>query len=116
MFSLMMSSSHSFDTVDMEVLDLVLGRAGLPVWFLEACFGYPANVRRRFKLSCGLGEPWTLHWSIARDAPISMVFLVAVCLRWCKVLESVPGVQPQLYVVKFKCGQPFCCRPQCWVH
>ena len=31
------------------------------------------------------------------------VFLVAVCLRWCKVLKSVPGVQPQLYVDNFKC-------------
>ena len=27
----------------------------------------------------------------------------AVCLRWCKVLKSVPGVQPQLYVDNFKC-------------
>ena len=42
MFSLVMSSSHSFDTVDRAVLDLVLGRAGLPVWFPKACFGYHA--------------------------------------------------------------------------
>ena len=69
MFSLVMSSSHSFDTVDRAVLDLVLGRAGLPVWFPKACFGYHADVRLRFELSCDLGEPWTLDGSLVWDVP-----------------------------------------------
>ena len=68
MFSLMMSSSHLCDTVDRKVLDLFLGRTGFFVCFPEACFGCHANVRLRCKLSCGLGEPWTLDGSIARDA------------------------------------------------
>ena len=38
----------SFDTVDRGVLDLVLGRLGLPVWFRRAYFGCHANVRLRF--------------------------------------------------------------------
>ena len=48
-----------FDTVDRGVLDLVLGRLGLPVWFHRVYFGCHANVRLRFKLACGLGSPWT---------------------------------------------------------
>ena len=47
----------SFDTVDRQVLDFVLGRLGLHVWFRKAYVGYHAGVRLRFKLSCGLGEP-----------------------------------------------------------
>ena len=34
----------SFDTVDRGVLDLVLGRLGLLVWFRRAYCGYHANV------------------------------------------------------------------------
>ena len=48
----------SFDTVDRGILDFVLGKLGLPVWFRRVYFGYHANVRLRFKLSCGLGSPW----------------------------------------------------------
>ena len=45
----------SFDTVDRGILDFVLGRLGLPVWFRRVYFSYHANVRLRFKLACGLG-------------------------------------------------------------
>ena len=48
----------SFDTVDRGVLDFVLGRLGLPGWFRRVYFSYHAGVRLRFKLSCGLGQPW----------------------------------------------------------
>ena len=37
----------SFDTVDRGVLDLVLGRLGLPVWFRRTYFSYHADVRLR---------------------------------------------------------------------
>ena len=65
----------SFDTVDRGILDFVLGRLGLPVWFRRAHFGYHANVRLRFKVVCGLGSPWT--WD---------VFLKDVRLAWFLVL------------------------------
>ena len=51
----------SFDTADRSVLDGVLSRLGLPDWFHHAYFEYHAHVRLRFKLSSGLGEPWTAH-------------------------------------------------------
>ena len=95
----------SFDTVDRGVLDLVLGRLGLPVWFRRAYFGYHANVRLRFKLACGLGSPWTGDGGIPQGCPLSMVFIVALYLRWCRALESI---RPQLYADNLKCvsGSP----------
>ena len=48
----------SFDTVDRSALECALGRLGLPSWFRKVYFGYPGQVRLRFKLAAGLGEPW----------------------------------------------------------
>ena len=65
----------------------------LIVVFWTVYFGYHANVRLRFKLACCLGSPWT------RDG----VFIVALYLPWCRALESIPGVGPQLYADNLKC-------------
>ena len=38
-----------------------------------------------------------------------MVFIVVLYLLWCRALESIPGVQPQLYAEQPKmcvCGSP----------
>ena len=67
----------------------MLGRLGLPVWFRKAYFGYHTGVRLRFKLSCGLGEPWTRDGDILQGCPLSMVFIVALYLHWCRALESI---------------------------
>ena len=55
----------SFDTVDRSILDCVLGRLGLPDWFRRVFFSFHSQVRLRFKLAAGLGEPW------CRDGGIS---------------------------------------------
>ena len=47
----------SFDTVDRSILDCVLGRLGLPDWFRRVYFSFHNQVRLRFKLAAGLGEP-----------------------------------------------------------
>ena len=98
----------SFDTVDCGVLDLVLGRLGLPVWFRMENFGYHANVRHRFKLACGLGSPRTGDGGIPQGCPLSMVFIVALHLPWCRALDSIRGVRPQLYADYLNCvsGSP----------
>ena len=98
----------SFDTVDRGILDFVLGQLGLPVWFRKVYFGYHANVRLRFKLACGLGSSWVRDGGIPQGCPLSMVFIVALYLSWCKALESIPGVRPQLYADNLKCvsGSP----------
>ena len=49
---------ESFDTVDRSILDCTFGRLGLPDWFRKAYFAYHSQVRLRFKLAAGLGEPW----------------------------------------------------------
>ena len=48
----------SFDTVDRSILDCALGRLGLPDWFRKVYFSFHSQVRLRFKLAAGLGEPW----------------------------------------------------------
>ena len=98
----------SFDTVDRGILDFVLGRLGFPVWFRRVYFGYHANVRLRFKLACGLGSSWTRDGGIPQGFLLSMVFIVALYLPWCRALESIHGVRPQLYADNLKCvsGSP----------
>ena len=66
---------ESFDTVGRGILDFVLGRLGLPVWFRRVYFSYHANVHLRFKLACGLGSPWTRDGGIPQGCPLSIVFL-----------------------------------------
>ena len=87
----------SFDTVDRGILDYFLSRLGLPGWFRHIYFEYHARVRLRFKLSCGLGESWTRDGGIPQGCPLSMVFIVAFDLPWCRHLEALRGVKPQLY-------------------
>ena len=48
----------SFDAVDRSILDGALGRFGLPSWFRKVYFSFHVQVRLRFKLAAGLGEPW----------------------------------------------------------
>ena len=93
----------SFDTVDRGILDYILSRLGLPGWFRHAYFEYHARVRLRFKLSCGLGEAWTRDGGIPQGFPLSMVFIVALYLPWCRHLETFRGVKPQLYADNLKC-------------
>ena len=98
----------SFDTVDRGILDFVLGRLGLPVWFRRAYFAHHAVVRLRFKLACGFGSPWTRDGGVPHGCPLSMVFIVALYLPWCRALESIPGARPQLNADNLKCvsGSP----------
>ena len=57
----------------------------------------------RFKLSAGLGEPWTRDGGIPQGCPLSMMFIVALYLPWCRYLSAQVGVEPQLYADNLKC-------------
>ena len=94
---------ESFDTVDRGILDRVLSSLGLPGWFRHAYFEYHAHVRMRFKLASGLGAPWTRDDGIPQGCPLSMMFIVALYLPWCRYLSAQAGVQPQLYADNLKC-------------
>ena len=87
----------SFDTVDHSILDRVLSSLGLPGWFRHAYFEYHAHVRLRFKLASGLGQSWTRDGGIPQGCPLSMMFIVALYLPWCRYLSAQVGVRPQLY-------------------
>ena len=56
-------------------------------------FGYHAHVRLRLKLAAVLGE--TKDGGIPR--PLSMVFVVALHVPWCRYLAGQEWVTPQLY-------------------
>ena len=94
----------SFDTVDRSILDCVLGRLGLPDWFRKVYFSFHSHVRLRFKLAAGLGEPWCRDGGILQGCPLSMVFIVALYVPWCRHLESLPAIEPQLYADNLKCS------------
>ena len=93
----------SFDTVDRCILHRVLSGLGLPVWFRHAYFEFHAHVRLRFKLSSGLGVLWTRDGGIPQGCPLSMMFIVALYLPWCRYLAAQEGVQPQLCADNLKC-------------
>ena len=60
-------------------------------------------IRLRFKLASCLGESWTRDGGIPHCCPLSMVFIVALYLPWCRYLAAQVGVQPQLYADNRKC-------------
>ena len=76
---------------------------GLPAWFRHAHFEYHLHVRLRFKLAAGLGEPWTRDVGIPQGCPLSMMFIVALFLPWCRYLSAGEGFEPQLYSDNLKC-------------
>ena len=94
---------ESFNTVDRSILDCALGRQGLRDWFRKVYFSFHSQVRLRFKLAAGLGEPWCRDGGIPQGCPLSTVFIVALCVPWCRHLQSMPEVKPQLYDDNRKC-------------
>ena len=78
------SVAKSFDIVDRKIFDRVLSSLGLPGWFRHAYFEYHAHVLLRFKLASGPGEPWTRDGEIPQGCPLSMIFIVALYLPWCR--------------------------------
>ena len=60
------------------------------------------------KLASGLGQSWTRDGGIRQGFPLSMMFIVALYLPWCRYLSAQVGVRPQLYADNLKClsGNP----------
>ena len=42
-------------------------------------------------------------WWYSSGCPLSMMFIVALYLPWCRYLGAQVGVQPQLYADNLKC-------------
>ena len=94
----------SFDTVDRSILDCALGRLGLPGWFVGLIFLFIVGFVSGLKLATGLGEPWCRDGGIPQGCPLSMVFIVALYVPWCRHLQSLPDVIPQLHADNVKCS------------
>ena len=54
-------------------------------------------------MASGLGESWTRDGGIPQGCPLSMMFIVALYLSWCRYLAAHEGIQPQLYADNLKC-------------
>ena len=89
----------SSDTVDRSILDCASGRLGLPDWFRMVYFSSHSQVRLRFKLAAGLVELWCRDGGIPQGCPLSMVFIVALYVTWCRHLDALPCVEPQLFLI-----------------
>ena len=73
----------------------------MPDWFrIEGLTFFHSQVRLRFKLAAGLGEPWCRDGGILQGSPLSMVFIVALYVPWCRHLDSLLDIKPQLYADK----------------
>ena len=84
-------------------MDRVLSSLGLPAWFRHAYFEYHSHVRLRFQLAAGLVQPWTRDGRIPEGCPLSMMFIVALYLPWCRYLGAQCGVSPQLCADNLEC-------------
>ena len=60
----------SSDTVDRSILDCALGRLGLPGWLRKVYFSFHSQVRLRFKLAAGHGEPWSRDGGMPQGAAL----------------------------------------------
>ena len=61
---------------------------------VECFFSFHSQVRLRFKLAAGLGVGMVA----------GMVFMVALYVPWCRHLDALPDVKPQLYADNLKCS------------
>ena len=94
----------SFDTVDRGILDRVLSSLGLPAWFRHMpTLSIMLMSGLGLSSAAGLGEPWTRKRGIPQGCPLSMMFIVALYLPWCRYLGELPDVSPQLYADNLKC-------------
>ena len=90
--------TKAFDTVDRVFLDKVLSDLGLPACFKHAYFEYHSHV------PAGMGRPWPREdGGIPQEWPLSVVFIVALYLPWCKYQGAQVGVQLQLNAYNLMC-------------
>ena len=95
----------SFDTVDRSILDCALGRLVCLTGFARSISLFTVRfVSGSSLLLTGLGEPWCRDGGIPQGCPLRVVFIVALYVPWCRHLDSVPDVKPQLYADNLKCS------------
>ena len=79
----------SFDTVHRSILDCTLGRLGLPEWFRKTYSAYHRQVRLRFQLAAGLGEPWCRDGGIPQLGAVILSLCLMLVLSFMLIILSV---------------------------
>ena len=84
----------SYDTVDRDILDCVLGDLAFLPGFVR--FTSLFTGKFGYGLSLLLVWEWLGHGMGAstQDCPLSMVFIVSLYAPWCRHLENVKGIPP----------------------
>ena len=110
---LVVISCMSWSLTSLSLLILLTGTFWTVLWVGWDCltgfckvffFSFHSQVRLRLKLAAGLGEPWSRDGGIPQGCPLSMVFIVALHVPWCRHLDAFPDVKPQLYADNLKCS------------
>ena len=99
------SSVQAWFTTALDIEEVLSGivEGDVHIFVADSYFEFHSLVRLRFKLAAGLGQPWTRDGGIPQGCSLSMMFIVALYLPWCRYLASQEGVQPQLYADNLKC-------------
>ena len=98
--------------MSLSLLTLLIGPYWIALWvglvclvgFVKFIFRFIVRVFLRFQFATGLGEPWCRDGGIPQGCPLSMIFVVALYVTWCRHLESMPDVKPQVYADNLKCS------------
>ena len=77
---------------------------GLPAWFRKVYFAYHSQVRLRFELADGLGEPWCRDGGIPQGCPLSMFFHCCLVCTLVPASGSHACYEPQLHADNLKCS------------
>ena len=94
----------SFDTVDRSILDCALGRLGYLIGFERFIFLFIVRYVSGLGLLLDLVSHGVGMVVFFEGCPLSMIFIVALYVPWCRHLEALPEVKPQLYADNRKCS------------
>ena len=96
-------SVEAWYTSSLDIEEVLAGATDSHVHLFVADVVKSFDTVDRAILLSSLGLPWTRDGSIPQGCPLSMMFIVAFYLPWCRYLSAQAGVQPQLFADNLKC-------------
>ena len=98
--------------MSLSLLTQLTGPFLTALWVVLVCLFGSGGGTLLTTVRCVLGSNWQLvlvsrgvgMGGIPQGCPLSMVFTVALYVPWCRCLESLTDVRPQLYADNLKCS------------
>ena len=94
----------SFDTVDRSFWIVLCVAWDCLTGFVRYIFLFIVRFVSGLSLLLGLVSRGVGMGGIPQGCPLSMVFIVALYVPWCRHLDALPSVKPQLYADNLKCS------------